>query len=78
MDKAYLHQHIVRQIRINFGMFCALMFLVMMYSFNSYKHLNIITFFIIFGSTLVVVAIFYFTYYRKELKAFKNMLEEKL
>ena len=78
MDKAYLHQHIVRQIRINFVMFCALMFLVMMNYFQSNKHQSIQSVLIVVGGTVIAIAIFYFTYYKRELKAFKNMLDKKL
>lgn len=76
MNNAYLHKHLIRQIRINFGMFCLLMFLLMMNYFDSNKHQNIQSILTVVGGTLVAIAIFYFTYYKKEKKAFKKMLNE--
>ena len=78
MNNAYLHKHLIRQIRINFGMMCMLLFLIMMYYFDNNKHLNVISVFIVVGFTLFVISVFYFTYYKKEKKEFKNMLEKTL
>ena len=78
MNDAYLHKHIIRQIRINYGLFSSLVLVIMIFSFNMNKKPSLASVGIVFVTCLSTVILGYFVYYRPEKKAFKEMLEKTL